>query len=56
MSKKGKAKTHQDLDGLELEISSLGEIKSNVPIDKINEFLNEKVADKKLENRKNVED
>lgn len=52
MSKnKEKAKVHEELDGFELKIDSFGEIKSNLPIDKLNKFLNENVEDKKLKDR-----
>lgn len=56
MSKKKKKnpKVHQELDGFSIEIDSFGELKSNLPIDKINEFLNKNVEDKKLEERKDV--
>lgn len=49
--KKEKAKVHEELDGFELKIDSFGEIKSNLPIDKLNKFLNENVEDKKLKDR-----
>ena len=47
-----KAKVHDDLKGFELSVDSFGEIQSNVEIDKINEFLNRNVTDKKLTERK----
>jgi hypothetical protein len=46
-----KPRVHKDLDGFEIEINSFGEIQMSYGIDKINEFLNEKVDDKKLRNR-----
>ena len=46
-----KPRVHKDLDGFEIEINSFGEIQMSYDIDKINEFLNEKVDDKKLRNR-----
>ena len=51
-SKNKKAKVHKDLEGLNVEINALGEVSSNIEIDKINEFLNKTVKDKKLSNRK----
>jgi len=53
MSKKDdkKAKVHPELEGLEVYIDEFGEIKTNYDIDKINEFLNKHVDDKKLRNR-----
>lgn len=46
-----KPKVAKDLDGLELNIDSFGEIQNSMPIDKINEFLNKNVDDKKLRDR-----
>ena len=43
-----KPKVAKELEGLELNIDSFGEIQKSLPIDKINEFLNKKVDDKKL--------
>lgn len=44
-------KVHEDLNGLKMEINSFGEISSSFSIDKINEFLNKNVEDKKLKDR-----
>ncbi|MFT4666294.1 MAG: hypothetical protein ACI8YQ_003730 [Polaribacter sp.] len=43
-----KPKVHEELDGFEMKINSFGEITSNFEVDKINEFLNENVPDKKF--------
>lgn len=51
-----KPRVHKDLDGFEIEINSFGEIQMSYDIDKINEFLNEKVDDKKLRNRTSEEE
>lgn len=48
---KPKARVHQDLRGFEVSIDTFGELKSNLPIEKLNSFLNEKVDDKKLAER-----
>ena len=48
---KPKPRVHKDLDGLEVQIDTFGEIHSNMNIEKINEFLNKNVDDKKLEER-----
>ncbi|GAB4232113.1 MAG: hypothetical protein Tsb0034_04810 [Ekhidna sp.] len=56
MSKKEKARVHKDLDGLDLSVDSFGEIKTNMPIEKLNEFLNKNVEDKKLKDRKDIEE
>ena len=53
--KKEKAKVHKDLDGLELRVDSFGEISSNMPIDKLNKFLNKNVEDKKLKDREDID-
>ena len=55
MSKKQeKAKVHKDLEGLDLSVDSFGEIKSSMPIDQINQFLNKNVEDKKLKDREDI--
>ena len=54
--KEAKPKVHKDLDGLEISVDQFGEIKSNMNIEKINEFLNKNVDDKKLAERKDYED
>lgn len=48
---KNKPKVHEELDGLNIKIDSFGEMSSNMEIDKINKFLNEKVSDRKLTER-----
>lgn len=56
MSKKEKARVHQDLDGLELKVNSFGEISSSMPIDELNKFLNKNVEDKKLKDRDDLDE
>ena len=58
MSKKDKekARVHKDLDGLELNVDSFGEISSSMPIDKLNKFLNKNVEDKKLKDRDDLDE
>ena len=56
MSRKEKARVHKDLDGLELNVDSFGEISSNMPIDKLNKFLNKNVEDKKLKDRDDLDE
>ena len=51
---KKKPKVHKDLEGFNIEIDTFGELKSNLPIDKLNEFLNRNVEDKKLEEREDA--
>lgn len=48
---KPKPRVHKDLQGFDISIDSFGEIKSNMNIEKINDFLNENVDDKKLAER-----
>lgn len=48
-------KVNPQLEGFDVRIDSFGEIKSNLGIDKINEFLNKNVDDKKLRDRNNPE-
>jgi hypothetical protein len=43
-----KPRVHKDLDGFDIKINSFGEITSTIDIDKINQFLNKHVDDKKL--------
>lgn len=54
--KQGKPRVHQELKGFEVSIDTFGELKSNLPIEKLNEFLNENVDDKKLAERGDIEE
>jgi len=54
--KQGKPRVHKDLEGLEVSINQFGELKSNMDIEKINEFLDKNVDDKKLEEREDYEE
>jgi len=56
MAKEKKPKTTKELEGFELKIDSFGEVKSNMKIDQINEFLNKAVDDKKLRDREDLEE
>lgn len=53
---KDKPKVNPDLEGFNIEIDSFGEIKTNFNIDKINEFLNKNVEDKKLAEREDYDE
>lgn len=53
---KPKPKVHKELSGFDISIDQFGEIKSNMNIEKINEFLNENVDDKKLAERGDYDD
>jgi hypothetical protein len=48
-------KVHKELSGLDITINSFGEINMSVPIEKVNEFLNKHVDDKKLRNLPNTD-
>jgi hypothetical protein len=51
-----KARVHQDLSGFEVSINEFGEIRGNMNVEKINEFLNKNVDDKKLLEREDIEE
>ena len=53
---KPKPKVHKDLQGFDVSIDTFGEIRSNMDIEKINEFLNKNVDDKKLAEREDYDD
>ncbi|MBI5915949.1 MAG: hypothetical protein HY842_11265 [Bacteroidetes bacterium] len=55
-SKKEQPKVHDELKGFDIKINEFGEITTNLNIERLNEFLNEKVDDKKLRERKNAPD
>jgi hypothetical protein len=44
-------KVHKDLEGFDISINTFGEINRTIDIEKINEFLNKNMDDKKLRNR-----
>ena len=54
--KQGKPRVHKELSGFEVSIDQFGELKSNMPIEKLNNFLNENVDDKKLAERGDYEE
>jgi hypothetical protein len=60
MAKKSKKddnpKVNADLEGFKMNINTFGEISSSFSIDKINEFLNNNVDDKKLRYREDKEE
>ncbi|GGZ19201.1 hypothetical protein GCM10007049_09420 [Echinicola pacifica] len=49
-------KVNPELDGFKMNINSFGEISSSFSIDKINDFLNKNVDDKKLKDREDLQD
>lgn len=54
--KKKTPSVNPELDGFDIKIDSFGEIKTNFNIDKINEFLNKNVEDKKLQEREDYDE
>lgn len=54
--KQGKPRVHKELSGFEVSIDQFGELKTNLAIEKLNEFLNENVDDKKLAERQDYEE
>lgn len=50
-SKKIEANVHDELKGFDIKLNEFGEMESTFAIDKLNEFLNENVEDKKLKGR-----
>ena len=55
-NKKGaKARVNAQLDGFEVSVDKFGEIKSSLDIDRINDFLNKEVEDKKLVDRDDLD-
>ncbi|MEQ8706600.1 MAG: hypothetical protein RIC19_21895 [Phaeodactylibacter sp.] len=47
---------HKDLEGFDIRINEFGEITSNLDVEKVNQFLNKNVEDKKLKDRKSKEE
>lgn len=52
---KPKPRVHKDLQGLDITIDQFGEIKANMNIETLNDFLNKNVEDKKLAERDDVD-
>ncbi|WP_109833269.1 hypothetical protein [Reichenbachiella versicolor] len=55
MTKKKTAKVNPELEGFDVNVDSFGEIKTSIDIDKINDFLNKNVEDKKLKDREDLD-
>jgi hypothetical protein len=51
-----KPRVNPELEGFELNIDSFGELTSTFNIDRINEFLNRNVEDKKLKDREDIDE
>ncbi len=46
----GRPSFHENLKGFDIRVNTFGEMESTFEIDKINDFLNKEVHDKKLDN------
>ncbi len=58
MSKKKdnkKPNVNPELEGFDLKIDTFGQLQTNYDIDKINQFLNKNVDDKKLRDRDDID-
>jgi len=53
--KKTTPKVHPDLKGFDITVDKFGQINSSMSIEKINEFLNKNVDDKKLRDRSDLD-
>ncbi len=51
---KGKPRVNKELEGLDIRINEFGQIETNYDVDKINQFLNREVDDKKLRDRDDI--
>jgi hypothetical protein len=51
ITKDSKPKVNKALEGFDIQVNSFGEIITNYDINKINDFLNKNVDDKKLRDR-----
>lgn len=52
--KSSKPKVNKELEGFDIQVNSFGEIITNFDINKINDFLNRNVDDKKLRDRDDI--
>lgn len=46
--KSGNPETHEKLKGFDIRINEFGQIESTLNVEKLNEFLDEEVVDKKI--------
>jgi hypothetical protein len=49
------ARVNPELKGLDIRVNEFGEIEANIAIEKLNDFLDQNVIDKKLEEKKEKE-
>ena len=50
-----KPKVHDELKGFNININKFGELESSIQVDKLNEFLNENVEDKRIQDKSEEE-
>ena len=55
VKKEEEAQVNAELKGLDIRVNEFGEIISNVSIEKLNDFLDRNVIDKKLEEKRKKE-
>lgn len=55
-TEKKQPKVHDELKGFDIKINAFGELTSNLNIERLNQFLNEKVDDIKLRDQKTGKD
>ncbi|MBX2817314.1 MAG: hypothetical protein KTR24_15000 [Saprospiraceae bacterium] len=48
---KGKPEAHDELSGFDIRIDPFGALQSTIQVDRLNAFLNDKVVDKKLDQK-----
>ena len=48
MKKKHGSKVHKDIKGFDIHINQFGELKTNMKVDDLNQFLDRHVSDKKI--------
>jgi len=51
---RGTPEVHKDLTGFNIKVNEFGQIITNVRVDRLNNFLNENVTDKKLVDRTDI--
>ncbi len=49
------ARVNPELKGLDIRVNEFGEIEANIAIEKLNDFLDQNVIDKKLEEKREKE-
>ncbi len=54
-NEKQEPRVNPELKGFDVKIDTFGEIKTSFDIDKINDFLNKEVDDKKLKDREDLD-